>query len=179
MLGPLLVNVLMVSLSGHRTGKFGLSIPLLSDRYYWELLFVLVLFSAVAFQQAGPSKSSQWLGQGRRRGWLLALAVSGATGAVAVRSYQSLKADTVRTFADYGRARRFVHHVQHDSDVILRTNHSIRLVEGQVPAYIVMHPPEVCRHSAVLRALGIPVTVSGPGPGVYRLLPSGELVPSV
>lgn len=179
LVGSLLVNVLMVSLSKNRTGGFGLAIPLVSDRYYWELVFVLVLFSAVVVAQLGPSRFGRWLRQGQARGWLLAAAVSGVTGVVAVRSFASLKADTPRTFAHYRRARTFVHHVQRDSRAILKSHETLLIVEGMVPQYIVMHPVEACRHSAVLRALGVPVAVSEAGPGVYRLLPSGRIVPSL
>lgn len=175
----LLVNVLMVSLSKHRTGAYGLLIPLLSDRYYYEIAFMLALFAAVFIEQMGPSRLGRWLRQGQLTGWLVAVVVSSVTGSVAVRSYETLKADTGATFADYRRARTFVHHVRHDSQQILRTHSSVRIAEGVVPPYIVMYPIEYCRHSAVLRALGIPVTVSPPGPGVHHVLASGEIVPSV
>jgi hypothetical protein len=177
--GLLLVNVLMVSLSKHRTGAYGLVIPLVSDRYYYEVAFILTLFAAVFIEQMGPSRFGRWLRQGQLKAWLVAVVVSGVTGGVAVRSYESLKADAGATFSDFRRARTFVHHVQHDSREILRTHASLRIVEGFVPAYIVMYPVEYCRNSAVLRALGIPVTVSPPGPGVHHVLASGEIVPSV
>jgi hypothetical protein len=176
--GFLLVNVGMVSLSKHRTGAYGLLIPLFSDRYYYELLFVVVLFAAVALERSGPSTIGRWTHQGSLRGWFVAVAVAASVIGVAATSYASLERDARRTFTDYRKARQFVHNVQRDSRRLRVSDEPLHIVEGLVPPYIVMFPPEYCHQSSVLRALGVPALVSAPGPDVYRLLPSGQIVPS-
>ncbi len=158
-------NVLLVSLSKHRTGEFGALAALLNQRYYFEMYFPVVLFLAVAGYRA------RWPKQGRAASSLTAAVAVLALSLVALNAWGSS-----RHFVNNAQAKRFIERLQADAArVAQRTGHPIRIVEGGVPAYIVAWPPEYAKASVVLPAMGIDVTLASAQDAAYQVLPTGEL----
>jgi hypothetical protein len=169
-------NVLLTSLSKARSGLFGLGLALLNHRYYYELAALLVIGCAIAFYRAArPPPSSP----GRRPAleWCGAVSCMLGLGLVIVSSDANATLLFSSFHGSHALTRAFVRRVEENSwDIIRREGHRLNVVDGAVPLFI--HPVVDLSYAKLLNAMSIQATIAEPGPGVYQILDSGDIVPA-
>jgi hypothetical protein len=97
---------------------------------------------------------------------------------IARNSYESSAVANTFLFAFHDQVRVYLRHVQSEGSAIVeRTGQPLRIVDGAVP-FVVRGNAPIGQHSDLLGLMDIPVDVTAPAPGVYRILESGKIVPS-
>lgn len=168
--GLLVLNVLVISMAKHRTGSVGALAALLNQRYYFEFYFLIAIFVAVALARASDAGKRPTLEARLGSGWPMTVLSSLLLALVATRSLVAS-----RGLYQNRKARTYIEHVLADSSRLrAETGGPLSIVDDQAPADVLNWAV-----SRILPAFGVDVKVAPPGPGVYKVLPSGEIVPSV
>ncbi len=193
------MNALATGSSKARSGLYGLAMPLLTFRYYYELFILVVVFTAIAFARSrsgAPSgaalviaSAASWVTRTLARpfqrlsnrehagAWVARGACLVALGAIAVNSYASSTRLITGYYANHQRARNFMWRLEHDSwRIIAKEKRALRIVEGVVPREI--HGLVDMLHSDLLFAWDIPHDVVPPTRrGAHRITEFGHVVP--
>lgn len=198
------LNVLLTSASKHRTGAFGVTIALLSFRYYYEMLFLVVVFAALAFQRvrALPASASPGLPGlerefGEERTQIRHLSSTRSSGEqldtpgakARVRWWPALGCMALVTGLMWNSHASWTTKMLKDDNgvrarnFVLRLQHDRQRIQKTEPGPLrfvdAMAPHYIgCPLGILLAALKIDATPVPHGPGAYMVLASGQIVPA-
>lgn len=160
----LVLNVLLTSLPKGRTAAYGMTIPLLSFRYYYELLFLVAVFAALAFQRARTAIELP--------SWLPVLGCIALIALPASSAY--FNGTSVIQSTNGAKTRVFVRRVKLESQRIAKSH------PGPLHFVNALAPPHVgCTLDVLLAALRIDALPASRGPGVFVVSSSGSFVPAI
>jgi hypothetical protein len=171
--GLICANFLMTSLSRLRTESFGLFIALLGDRYYFEAVYPLALFGAVAVantRAAAPvipfSPSS------RRRFALLSCA---AVAAIATNAGASTSDLFRRNYRWHEQCRSYLNRYHHDIVALAaRSKRPLTIAQAPLPSFLGLDRNRG-RQSLLAKISGIDARVRTARRARYRVTDSGRI----
>jgi hypothetical protein len=170
------LNFGVVAIS-HRAAHYGLVLAT-TPRYYFELMYVVVLFAGMALHNL-PPRSAPVLAP--RRPWrrFAAAAVAGgvllAWGATSFASFEGLLAS--RRYRGNREARVFLDNLQAGLAVLRRRpERDFAFVDGLVPAWLTGKTADrVRRHSVFLRLFDFEPSFDPAAPTLYAIAANGEV----
>lgn len=181
LVGAAVVSLSLAStgLSRERTVRMGLAIAAFAFRYYPDVMAVAVLFAGIAvhfaLERRDPRGRGKSIALPALSGWgsvVLTLAAMSLVAVRALKSYEGLA--TFRT-----PVHAYMRELRTGLEGARSTGIPLRLLDGRVPPALSGLGRSYSRHSVLLTALGVRVVVvTKPGPGVYRIGPTGTLEPT-
>jgi hypothetical protein len=145
-------SLITTALSAPRWTFWGYSMLLDAQRYYPDVMVLLVVFAALAWQRAFPSGAEAlW---GRQRRWLVATSALTLMAALGLISLISSERMMRELYVDPRRGKFYLEHVVEGMDELASRDKVPTIVEGTMPRYINQLGGETARHSLMLQALG-------------------------
>jgi hypothetical protein len=148
-----------------------------ADRYYFELLPVLVLFAAVALAQLPASETERAI----LRKPLLRWVGAGLTAAILVmtaeNSYRASARLFAQNYADFHYAKEYFDNLRSGLAGASRDGDgSLPLVDGSIPKDFVWFVPNPKSKSQLLQLMGEKPRATPPAPGAYWITDTGRMV---
>ncbi len=163
------VNFLMVGLS-NRVVLWG-HVVAFSFRFYFELIFLVVLFAGMALHRAAARPiATPWIAR-----VVPVLAVVGMAG-IAVNGYQRITHEfrTHYAYEGFGKARRFVENLLPALDELDARAEPVTMLDGRAPIYM----GDGLRYSVLIRLLGRDKNMLFDNEVAdYRITDTGAIVP--
>jgi hypothetical protein len=168
------VNFLAASASKLRTEALGVLLAMGGDRYYFELVFLLVIFSAVAFHNARAAPRA-WRPRPLVRGVCIAATAAGLI-AIATSAYAETARLAAMNYAWNFKARPYLNRLRADL-AGLRAAHDASLVfeDGTPPEFLGVGIFGY-RHHHLLELAGVDATFARRGRASLRIDESGAVV---
>ena len=166
------LNFGLIGLSGAKTRLYGASV-LMSDRYYFEQVFLIVLFGAFAVQ-SGRDRFERWL-PARGGRFALAAVVLGCLLVVAVQSKSTFRELRRKVYSDSKSASLYMANLRADLAALPPPARSpLSLDDTPVSTAVVPFGIIVSRNSQLLTLMGETVRVESGG--AYRVKDDGHVV---
>lgn len=180
-----LVGALLVSISLEITGvspprvqAWGLALPY-SHRYYPDVMFVLVLFSALACHRAmglGAAADARSALRPACEHPLCTLPALVALVAVAVLSYRASAGDMKFLYTQQSRVRAYMTNLTTGLEPLRKRRTPPTFVDGAVPYSVIPMGGWVAQQSVFVEALGVRARFVSKRRTAYRILPTGKVV---
>jgi hypothetical protein len=169
------LNLTMISAAAAKTRLFGAYV-LLSDRYYFEQMFLLVVFGAFAVQ-CGRERMERWLPARRGRLALVACALC-ALVALSLQARGAFRGLRKSVYSGSGVAARYMANLRAGlAGIPDGARKPLSLVDTTVPTALVPFGNVVNFNSQLLTLMGEAVRVDHSGG--YRVEGDGRIVPLV
>jgi hypothetical protein len=171
-------SLLSTGISVPRLQAWGMLLPYYCHRYYPDVMFNVVVFSALVWQRAFPSGA--WALRGRRSRWLSATSAMMAMTALMLVSIKSSFRLMRTQYADTLQTKRYVDNVMAGMDALEEKRQPLVFVDGTLPTFINPLGGETARHAVLLYALGYRVRfldqrVAKHRRDVYRISDTGVI----
>jgi hypothetical protein len=178
-IGAVVVSVCLevTGMSVPRSRAWGFTLHL-SHRYYPDVMFVLVVFTALACQRSltlSPIREPPRLARGFGSG-ICAWPALGAALSVAVTSYRASTNDVAVLYTAQSQIRDYMRNIVKGLDPLRRRRTPPPFLEGHVPKYVSPLGGWIAEHSVYVEAMGVQARVVKNTRGSYRILPTGVIV---
>jgi hypothetical protein len=172
------ISLISTGLSSARAAFWGL-MPALGSRYYPDVMYVFVIFAAIALADAVAAPRFARLVSRRVRAVAIPLLVAGVwtLGAIAYVNGTAV----VRGNVDVVKAGVYLRNVRAGIRRVegAHPDGLVPFTRGMVPPFMQMYRDVRGQHGTLLSAMGARARIARRGKGVYRITPEGTVVPSL